>query len=124
MNIRAIFSVLSLCAFVSGTALAHNDPQNLKVLSKEHTGKEVEKGMKSITKGLGVKCEACHVKGKFHVDEVKTKDPARDFLRATVGEKDDGKRKDALAKLLKELKLDAAKDEKAVWEGVDSFKKQ
>ena len=123
MNVRAFFSVLTLSTAFTVTALAH-EPQNLKVISKAHSEKELKNSMKDLTKGLGLKCEGCHVKGKPESDDVAAKGASRDFFRATLGEKDAAKRKAALDKLLAELKLDKAKNEKLVWKAVDSLKKQ
>lgn len=97
-------------------------PKNLKVL--KDPGKSLGKGMKELSKGLGVKCEACHVKGKFDSDDVAAKLEARKFLAATVGEADKEKRAAALKALLPSLKLDKAADEAKVWAGVDMWKKQ
>jgi hypothetical protein len=116
-------TALALALAAAAPAAAH-EPENLKVLAKDHTEKEVEKGMKAMTKGLGVKCEACHVKGKMHADDVKAKEAARTFLKATMGEKDAAKRKAALDELLKALELKAAKAEAGVWQAVDGWKKQ
>jgi hypothetical protein len=120
----ALFSL----TFVAGLGLAapsahaEDKAKNLKVL--KDTGKGLQKGMKELTKGLGVKCEACHVKGKFDADDRKTKGAGRDFLKATVGEKDATKRDAALKALLTAMELDAAKDAAKVWAGVDMFQKQ
>lgn len=104
----------------SSPAFAKKKFENLKVL--QDTGKDLEKGMKSLSKGLGVKCTECHEKGDFASDSVKSKDAARTFLTATVGKKDG--RDAALAELLKALSVDKVKDAKKVWEGVDMLKKK
>jgi Skp family chaperone for outer membrane proteins len=124
MNVRLFVSALALCSFVgAGAALAH-EPTNLKVIAKDIKEKELESGMKAFNKGLGTKCEACHVKGKKPSDDGNpAKEAGRTFLRAAIGEKDEAKRKAALETLLKELKLERAKNEKQVWEGIDKFRK-
>ena len=96
--------------------------KNLEIL--KDTGKKLQKGMKEFTKGLGVKCNACHVKGKFDSDELKPKVAGRDFFKVTVGNKDAAKRDAALKALLKALELDAAKDGAKVWSGVDMLEKK
>ncbi|MCC7385331.1 MAG: hypothetical protein IT384_26010 [Deltaproteobacteria bacterium] len=110
-------------ALFANTALA-DESKNLKVLSKEHKEKEIENGMKEMTKGLGVKCETCHVKDKADSDDKKPKLAGREFLTAVVGEKDAAKRKAALDTLLAALKLKAARSEAQIWKGVDTWKKQ
>lgn len=124
MKFRAAFLTLTLA--LSATALTGEaqagEPKNLKVL--KFNGKPFKKGMKSFTKGLGVKCKACHIKGKFDSDDMKTKIAGREFLKLTVGEKDQGKRDAALKTLLSALKLDAAKKTGKVWAGIDLFEKK
>jgi len=124
MKFRAAFLTLAVSfgahfAF-SAPALAGGPPKNLKVL--EFNGKDFKSGMKLFTKGLGVKCKACHIKGKFDSDEMKSKVAGRDFLKATLAEKDQGKKDAALKALLAVLKIDAAKDPAKVWMGVAKFK--
>jgi len=108
---------------ISLPALAHQEPKNLKVIAKDTKEKDLEKAMKDITKGLGVKCEACHVKGKFDSDDVKAKVGSRNFFTATIGNKDEAARKTALTELLAALELKSAKDEAQIWKGVDALKK-
>jgi hypothetical protein len=108
----------------SPTARAHGDeehppPQNLKVLNKA-LGEDLEQGMKQFTKGLGVKCDACHEKGKFEVDTVPSKVKARAFLKVALG-KDKTKRSSALKVLLEAMKLKKAKSEKKIWKAMDIF---
>ena len=120
----ALFGAAALGALLYvSSASAHEDFKNLKVLNGADK-KALEKGMKTMTKGLGVKCDACHVKGEFDSDKVEAKLVARNFFTATVGEKDQAKRDAALAEVLKALKVEKAKDPKAVWAGVDTFKKK
>lgn len=122
----ALFSALCLGLFVQigfvSSASAHEKFKNLKVIDGSNK-KSVEKGMKSLSKGLGVKCNACHVKGEFDSDKVAAKQEARKFLTAVVGEKDTAKRKTALTSLLKAMKIEKAKAEPKIWKGVDLFKK-
>ena len=127
---KGIASLLGALAFValvqvSLTASADEPAEfkNLKILDGADK-KAVEKGMKSLSKGLGVKCNACHVKGEFDSDKVEAKGAARAFFNQTIGQKDAAKRDAALASLLKSLKMTAAKDAKTVWAGVDTFKKK
>lgn len=126
MKFRAALFSLALVAGI-GLAVpkAHAEDEkakNLKVV--KDTGKKLQKGMKEFTKGLGVKCNACHVKGKFDSDEIKAKLAGREFFKTTVGDKDAAKRDAALKELLKALKLEAAKDNTKVWAGVDMFEKK
>jgi hypothetical protein len=113
-------------AFATSATLARAEkeepPKNLKVLSKD-LGKDLGNGMKAFSKGLGVECKACHVKGKLDLDDVAAKDISRKFLADVVGEKDAAKRAEALKPVLESLKLAKAKDEKKLWEGIDLFKK-
>lgn len=122
----ALFGALCLGLLVqvgySANASAHEKFENLQVLDGSNK-KSVEKGMKSFSKGLGVKCNACHVKGDFDSDKVPAKADARKFLKAVVGQKDEAKRKAALADLLKVLKLEKPKAEAKIWKGIDRFKK-
>ena len=105
-------------------ALAHDEPTNLKVIAKDISEKDLEQGMKAFNKGLGTKCEACHVKGKMDKDDVKEKDLTREFFKKVIGNEDAAVRKAALDELLKVMKLAAAKDEAKLWEGIGRFKKQ
>src|SRR5262245_20548126 len=91
-------------AFAHGGSHGH---KNLKVLA-ESDHKVFDQGMKTFAKGLGVKCEACHVKGKFKQDEVPAKLEARKFMESAIGEQDAAKRKGAIDSLLGALKLTAA----------------
>ena len=94
--------------------------ENLKVL--KDTGKDLEKGMKNLSKGLGVKCTACHVKGDFDSDKVPTKDATRKFFTAAVGaEKPD---EAALKELLSALKLEKLKKAEKFWKGVKKLEKK
>jgi len=124
MKFRVALSALSLAtvAAVAAPAVAH-EIKNLKVISKDTKEKDLEKAMKDFTKGLGVKCEACHVKGKFDSDDVKAKISSREFLDKVIGNKDEAVRKAALADMLKAMDLKAVKDEALIWKGIDAFKK-
>lgn len=126
MKLGTILSALTLAgAFTLGTvgaARAHEKFQNLKVL--EDNGKQLEAGMKALSKGLGVKCNACHEKGKFESDSVATKGDARTFLTAVVGEADQAKKDAALKVMLTALKLEAAKEPAEVWNGVGMLAKK
>lgn len=102
-------------------ASAGDEPKNLKVLKPSA---QLEKGMKELSKGLGVKCEACHVKGKYDSDDAPKKLDARAFLEETVGVKDGAKRDAALAKLVKSLEIDAPKRADSVWQAVDRMEKK
>lgn len=126
MRMRSVVIGLTSIALAWGlqaSAVAHEGEKhkNLKVL--KDSGKDLEKGMKALTKGLGVKCDACHVKGKFDSDDNASKAEARKFLTAAVGEKDATKRGDALKALLSAMKLKEAKDEAGIWSGVDLLQK-
>jgi hypothetical protein len=118
--IAMLFGVVATDARAHGGSHGH---KNLKVLAEiEH--KAFDRSMKSFAKGLGVKCEVCHVKGKFEQDDVPAKLEARKFMDAVIGETDPAKRKAALDALLSALKSTAPKDEKAVWEAVSTWKKK
>jgi hypothetical protein len=118
-----LFGVGLMVMTVAGTARADGDFKNLKVLDgADH--KALEKGMKTLSKGLAVKCNVCHVKGKFDSDDVAAKGSARTFLEAVVGEKDQAKKDAALKSLLEALKLEKAKDPAKVWQGIGLFKRK
>jgi cytochrome c peroxidase len=125
MKIRITLAALAAAALLNLSsappARADGDKlENLKVLDAK-LGKKVGKGMKALTKGLGVKCTACHVKGDMDSDKIPTKDATREFLKATLATKDAAAREAALKTLLGQLKLDAAKKPAAVWEAVDMW---
>lgn len=94
----------------------------MKVL--EHTGSKLKKSMKDFSKGLGVKCTACHVKKDFDSEEKALKDKSRPFFEATVGVQDPEARAAALAELLKLLELEKPRDADRVWKGVDAMRKK
>lgn len=125
MKIRILTLTLAL---TGGVALTADDAEaakpykNLKVL--KDNGKQLEKGMKKLTKGLGVKCKTCHVKGKFDADDKDTKVKSRKFFEATVGEKDPAKRAAALEELKTLLKLKEVRKEKKIWKGVEMLMKK
>jgi hypothetical protein len=107
-----------LVIFEARFASADKAPKNLKVLKTDTDKKVLEKSMKELSKGLGVKCIACHIKGKFDSDEVKAKDATRDFFTVAIGQADAAKKDAALKALLPALKLEAAKDAALVWNGL------
>lgn len=111
------FSLLSL-AF-GGAAVADDD--HMKVI--EDT-KDLKKHMKNFSKGLGVKCTACHVKKDWESEKEPNKDKSRFFFRETVEVTDAKARDAALKKLLALLELDAAKDETKLWKGIDGMKRK
>ena len=126
MKIRAtILTIALLGGFqlsLVSTASAHDKFENLKIL--KDNGKDLEKGMKGISKGLGVKCKACHVKGEFQSDKVPAKNKTREFFKAAVGEKDEAKKKAALDMLLKVMKKDKLKKPDKFWKGMGKFQKK
>jgi hypothetical protein len=123
-TLRVLTVAAALAFGVAGSAIAHEGedekPKNLKVITE--TG--LKGGMKLFNKGLGVKCEACHVKGEFDSDKKAEKEAGRTFLTAVVGEKDAAKRSAALKTLLEALKLKEAKNADDVWKGIDMFQKK
>jgi len=61
-------------------------PKNLKALPKTwSTDKVTDYMKKQVSRGLGVKCEACHVKGDFASDTNKKKLAARKMIALTDG---------------------------------------
>lgn len=125
MKLRIALSALSLATATAVAVPAFaGEPKNLTVIAKDTKEKDLEKAMKAITKGLGVKCEACHVKGKFDSDDVKSKVGSRDFFKITMGTKDQAARDAALADLLKLLEIKEAKDTAQIWSGIDQLKLQ
>ena len=124
MKLHTIVASLALTIGLASAqpAEAKKGYKNLKVL--KDTGKDLKKGMKKLTKGLGVKCKSCHIKGKWDKDDVQVKDTTRKFLKAVVGETDQGKKDAALKALLKALDKPAAKDADLMWSGVSMFQKK
>jgi hypothetical protein len=129
MTIRRIIIALGLAIGVAApvAALAHGAKghRNLEVIAEGHDDhKAVDKGMKQLSKGLGVKCTTCHVKGKYERDDLPAKLAAREFLDATIDQRDAEKRQTALAELLSALKLEKPKNEARIWTAVDSWQKR
>lgn len=125
MNLRIAFASLALVfglAVAAAPAEAHEKAKNLKVI--KDTGEKMEKGMKQLSKGIGVKCKSCHIKKKYDKDDKKAKLAARDFLKKVVGEEDEKKKKAALAELLKAMKIEKARDTERIWKGVAIFEKK
>ena len=117
-----LFSFAALVAFSMSSAPsadAGKKLKNLKVLSPK-LGKKVGKGMKHLTKGLGVKCIACHVKGKMEKDDVAAKEASRTFIKVALENPE--KRQEALKTLMKEMKLEKVKNEAKIWKAFDSWK--
>jgi hypothetical protein len=125
MRLNALIGAVAIiCMGISVSARAEDEEKhkNLKVL--QDTGKSLEDGMKAFSKGLGVKCDKCHVKGEWDSDKVALKEDARKFFTSTVGEKDKAKRDAALKTLLTAMNEKEAKKPDEVWKGIDSFKKK
>lgn len=59
------------------------DAKNLRVIRTQDT-KKLSHGMNALAEGLGVKCNACHVKGDYASDEKEAKRVARIFLRESI----------------------------------------
>ena len=115
-------SVMAVTLAAAQPAEAKKGFKNLKVLADN--GKDLKKGMKNMTKGLGVKCKACHIKGKWAKDDVATKKDSRKFFNAVVGTNDEKVRAKALKKLLAALEIDAPKDEARLWKGISMLQKK
>jgi hypothetical protein len=59
-------------------------PSNLKVLSRRWSMDKVNDYMKkTVSRGLGVKCDHCHEKGDFASDDIKAKAQARAMIQMT-----------------------------------------
>lgn len=121
--------VVAFCGGNDAFADAQEEPpatqeehKNMKVI--HHTGRSFKKTMKNFSKGVGVKCTACHVKREFDSENKAMKDKSRAFFRKVVGNKDDAQRKEALADLLKLLKVDKVKDEARMWKAIDKMTKK
>ncbi len=56
---------------------------NIKALPKKWSDKQVKRYMVGISKGLGVKCSHCHVKGDFASDKIEVKLAARKMITMT-----------------------------------------
>ena len=127
MNIKTILATATLAlavSFAATTASAHGDEKHKKLEILKDNGKAFEKGMKEFSKGLGVKCSACHVKGDFASNDVAAKKDGRTFFAAVVGEKDQAKKDAALATLLTAMKIEKAKKPASIWAGVAKFEKK
>jgi hypothetical protein len=126
MNKRFLMTTLAALAIgvmSTSPAEAGKKPKNLQVIDAS-VGKKLGKGMKLLTKGLGVKCVACHVKGKLDLDDVKTKLATRKFIEETINgpTEPSAREKKALVALLKVMKLDAAKDEAKIWKALTMWR--
>ena len=72
-------------AGAGGTATG-DKPKNLKVLPSSWTTAKVTDYMKKqVSRGLGVKCDACHVKDDYAADSNKKKLAARKMIALTDG---------------------------------------
>jgi hypothetical protein len=98
-------------------------PKNLRVISVESRS-DLDAGMKALTKGLGVKCTACHVDDEPERDDKTAKLEARSFLVAVVGSSNRSEKDAALAELVKKLGLQKARDPEAIWAGIAKWKKK
>lgn len=112
------FAALGLLASRSQAHQGHH--HNLKVLP-QGLGKPLDEGMKKLAKGLGVKCNACHIPDEYDKDDVPGKTAAREFLRKAL-QAEPAQRADALKKLLVDLKLKRTQDENKIWEALDLWK--
>ncbi|MBI2374394.1 MAG: hypothetical protein HYV07_10405 [Deltaproteobacteria bacterium] len=108
---------------LAATASPHDSHNNLKVIEAPNE-KALDKAMQGFSKGIGVKCVACHVKGKWDKDDVAAKADARKFFEATVGVADQTKRDAALAALLPILKVEKAKDAAMIWTALGTLKRK
>ena len=123
MKLSAIFTVLTLL-MVPVLAGAHGTGghKNLKVLQGvDH--KTLDKGMRDFTKGLGVKCTACHVKGKYDRDDVPAKAEALRLFETVVETEDRTRHGEALKAVLAAIDRPAAKNEAAVWSALEKLKR-
>lgn len=111
-----ISSLCVLGALLGPRAFADEAYKNLKLLAD--TGETLEQGMKHFTKGLGVKCKNCHVKGAFESDKKATKEKSRAFFRRVLATADQTERDAALADLLRALGRKEAKRPERLWKGV------
>ncbi len=70
----------------AGAGKPADKPKNLKVLPSSWTTAKVNDYMKTkVAKGLGVKCDACHVKDDYAADTNKKKLAARKMIALTDG---------------------------------------
>ena len=123
MNLRLILSAFVTLGLLTAAPLAEarRPYRNLKVLADN--GRTLKRAMKYLSKGLGVKCTACHIKGKWSKDDVTEKDDARRFFRDAVDSQERAARSKALADLLKVLGRSSARNEALVWKAVSMFEK-
>ena len=119
MFVGAIIAIFVLTLRITPSDAKAKKYKNLTVLNND-LGKKVGKGMKQLTKGLGVKCITCHVKGKMAAEGVPNKDYTREFIKAVL--KNPAEKEAALAKLLKEMKLEKAKKPEKVWKAFEYWK--
>jgi hypothetical protein len=121
---RAALLGLLVSAVVPTRAFSHEGHahKNLKVLVDDHHA--IDNGMKRFARGLGVECTACHIKGKWDLDDRPNKEVARASFQAAIGELEPAKRDAAIKPLLEALKLPAPKDPAELWAGLEMFKKR
>ena len=87
---RSVLVVLVLAALAWGIALFAPRPlsaapgKNLKVYPPGTDTAEIKKGMKLISKALGVQCDFCHDLDDFSKDGIKHKDIARGMMKMTT----------------------------------------
>ncbi|MEM7676590.1 MAG: hypothetical protein AAF449_11365 [Myxococcota bacterium] len=123
MQFKLLFAVGAVLLGLSWASPAEAKKyKNLKVLADN--GKALKKGMKKMTRGLGVKCKACHIKGKWDKDDVQAKVKSREFFEAVVGSEDAAAKEAALKALLKVLELEKAKKPDMLWEGMALLEKK
>lgn len=120
---RFLLLNLIISLIVMSTAQAHgpHGHANIKVLPK-HMKKKLDRGMKLLSKGLGVKCKACHIKGKWDKDDRPAKVKARAFFKVVLNETDEAKKKERLKQLTMALKLECVKSPEKVWAAFELWK--
>ncbi|MCC7383962.1 MAG: hypothetical protein IT384_19125 [Deltaproteobacteria bacterium] len=116
-------TALLIAVALGAPAGAHegHEHKNLKVLAGVPE-KKLDEGMKSMAKGLGVKCTACHIDKHWDKDEKKTKLEARAFFEKVVAGPEDADRKIALDALVHAVGLKNVRDEALIWQAVALFR--
>lgn len=120
MCMRSLAVAMVVAAPAVAAAHGGKKHKNLKVLADSK--KALGDGMKLLSKGLGVKCTACHVKGKLARDAKPAKIAARNFLGAVLEADAPAVRAEALKTLLQTMSLKAAKDERKIWSAIEVFR--
>lgn len=119
----ALAIIFTLCPPQTPTAEAHGGEKHTNLKIVPDAGKAIGRGMKRLSKGLGVKCTKCHIKGKLDSDDLAAKISTRRFLQTVWNETDEQKRAEALDALLASLEVGEARHVSEIWAAIATWKK-